>query len=243
MKSRRSSSTCHSFEDLRGLLRDRSISLPVHPCCRITKQEVEQGPQPEEKLFAEAMEGVTPMGRSNTIERIFQGKEPENSGQREDAEVLLKLADLVNHGTGFNVFDTPEYIEGTGYNIHPEVARRLHRGDYSIQARVDLHGLNATDAKEVFENFLKRAVINGKRGVLVIHGRGLSSPSEPVLKKKVLEWLTRGPWRKWVIAYSSARSCDGGTGATYVLLRMRPVSKRLKRRPALRAWGITPDSS
>ena len=133
-------------------------------------------------------------------------------------------------GIGFNIFDTPEYIEGTGYNVHPEIARRLHRGDFSIQAHVDLHGLTADDAKEVFEKFAKWAVMTGKRGVLIIHGRGLSSPSEPVLKKKVVEWLTRGLWRKWVIAYASARSCDGGAGATYVLLRQRPVSKRLKTR-------------
>jgi DNA-nicking Smr family endonuclease len=44
----------------------------------------------------------------------------------------------------------------------------------------------------------------------------------------VEEWLTRGPWRKWVVAYSSARIYDGGAGATYVLLRERPVSKRFK---------------
>jgi DNA-nicking Smr family endonuclease len=93
---------------------------------------------------------------------------------------------------------------------------------------VDLHGLLAEDAKEVFEKFLKWAVTTGKTGVLIIHGRGLSSPSEPVLKKKVVEWLTRGPWRKWVAAYCSARICDGGAGATYVLLRLRPVSKRLE---------------
>jgi len=90
------------------------------------------------------------------------------------------------------------------------VAKRLHRGEYSIQAFVDLHGLLAGDAKEVFERFLKWAVTTGKTGVLIIHGRGLSSPSEPVLKKKVVEWLTQGPWRKWVAAYSSARICDGG---------------------------------
>jgi len=235
MKSRKSSLTCRSFEDLQGLLKGKSISFPDQPCPRAASHraadhEIEAGSESEEKLFTEAMEGVMPIGRSNCIERICQAMEPGNSRQKEDAEILSKLEDLVNYGTGFNVFETPEYIEGTGYNVHPEVARRLHHGDYSIQARVDLHGLNANDAKEVFENFLKWAVITDKRGVLVIHGRGLSSPSEPVLKKKVLEWLTRGPWRKWIIAYSSARSCDGGAGATYVLLRKRPVSKRSKRR-------------
>jgi DNA-nicking Smr family endonuclease len=70
----------------------------------------------------------------------------------------------------------------------------------------------------------------GKRSVLIVHGRGLSSPSKPVLKAKVYEWLTSGQWRKWVIAFSSARSYDGGTGATYVLLRQRPLTKRFRKR-------------
>jgi DNA-nicking Smr family endonuclease len=136
--------------------------------------------------------------------------------------------DLVKYGKGFNVADTPEYIEGTGYHVHPEIAKRLHEGEYSIEAHVDLHGYTADAAKEIFEEFLKWAVFAGKKGVLIIHGRGLCSPAKPVLKRKVEEWLTRGPWRKWVVAYSSAKIYDGGAGATYVLLRERPVSKRFK---------------
>jgi DNA-nicking Smr family endonuclease len=174
------------------------------------------------------MEGVIPIQRSNYVERICQAAPPEGTREREDAETLSKLADLVKYGKGFNVSDTPEYIEGTGYHVNPAVARRLHQGNYSIQAHVDLHGYNVEAAKEMFEKFLKWAAFTGKRGVLIVHGRGLCSPSEPVLKKKVEEWLTRGPWRKWVVAYSSARIYDGGAGATYVLLRERPISKRFK---------------
>jgi DNA-nicking Smr family endonuclease len=227
MKSRKPSPTFHSFEEIRELLRAGSISLREnHP----VPQEVKKGAECEEQLFAEAMEGVKPISRENCVERVFEIDVPEGSQNREDAETLSRLRDLVQSGVGFNIFDTPEYIEGTGYNIHPEIARRLHRGDFSIQAHIDLHGLITEDAREVFERFLKSAVMTGKRGVLIIHGRGLSSPSEPVLKKKVVEWLTHGPWRKWVVAYASARSCDGGAGATYVLLRQRPVSKRMKTR-------------
>lgn len=219
--------TFHSFEDIKKLIRSGSISLPEsHP----VQQAVEKEAECEGQLFNEAMEGVRPISRENCIERMFQIDFPEGSQKREDAETLSRLRDLVESGIGFNVFDTPEYIEGTGYNIHPEIARRLHRGDFSIQAHVDLHGLIAEDAREVFETFLKWAVTTGRQGVLIIHGRGLSSPSEPVLKRKVVEWLTHGPWRKWVVAYASARSCDGGAGATYVLLRQRPVSKRVKTR-------------
>ena len=178
------------------------------------------------------MEGVHPIKKDNYVGRRAPLKLPEPSRNKEDVEVLEKLANLVRYGSGFNVSDTPEYIEGTGYNVPSSVAKRLHDGDYSIQAHMDLHGLRADDAKEVFEEFLNWAITTGKRGVLIIHGRGLSSPSEPILKNKVREWLTRGPWRKWVVAYSSARKCDGGAGATYVLLRQRPVSKRLKLKQA-----------
>jgi len=230
MKSSKSLSSLKSFRDLKVLLENRSFSLPVRRDLDV--QSHERSPDSEEKLFTEAMEGVTLISRENYVEKIFQIELPEGSRYKDDAEVLEKLKNLVKYGTGFNVSETPEYIEGTGYHVHPEIARRLHRGDYSIQAFVDLHGLLVEDAKEVFEKFLKLAVTTGKTGVLIIHGRGLSSPSEPILKNKVIEWLTRGPWRKWVVAYSSARKCDGGAGATYVLLRQRPVSKRFKMRRA-----------
>ena len=230
MKPRKPSFTLKSFQDLKGLLKTNSFSLPEYQDDDIADCDRELSPELEEELFKKAMEGVIPVPGGKYIERIFQCELPESTRGKEDAEVLEKLRILVEFGRGFNVADTPEYIEGTGYNIHPSVARRLHRGDYSIQAYVDLHGLLVEEAKEVFEKFLKWATITGKTGVLIVHGRGLSSPSEPVLKKKVVEWLTRGPWRKWVVAYSSARICDGGAGPTYVLLRPRPVSKRSKKK-------------
>lgn len=233
MKPQKSSFTFKSFQDLKALLENKPFSFPErrHHADPIGHEE-KQPPELEEEVFKKAMEGVRPISRENYIERIFQMELPASSRNKEDAEILEKLRDLVRYGRGFNVSDTPEYIEGTNYHVHPTVAKRLHQGDYSIQAFVDLHGLLAEDAKEVFGKFLKWAVTTGKTGVLIVHGRGLSSPSEPVLKKKVIEWLTRGSWRKWVAAYSSARICDGGAGATYVLLRPHPVSKHLKVRRA-----------
>ena len=236
MKPRKSFSIYNSFQDLRALLKTQTIFPPFCQKLRAARSESKLSPEMEEKLFLEAMEGVIPISREHGVESIFHIRRPEirpaeDAEKREEAEALSQLTSLVKNGAGFNILDTPEYIEGTGYNVPPEVARRLHRGDYSIQAHVDLHRLSAQVAKEVFERFLRWMVITGKTGVLIIHGRGFSSASEPVLKNKVIEWLTRGPWRKWVIAYSSARPCDGGAGATYILLRQRPVSKRLKRPP------------
>ena len=241
MKSRKSFLTYHSLRDLKSLVGAKRISFPDFSKIKVTTPEVELSPSLEKNLFNTAMIGVKPIARGKGVERNRSLKPPEfrppeDSKEKDDSETLLKLTDLVQHGTGFNILDTAEYIEGTGYNVHPEVARHLHRGYYSIQAHVDLHTLIVKDAKEVFEKFLKWAVTTGKRGVLIIHGRGLSSSSGPVLKTKVIEWLTLGPWRKWVVAYSSARRCDGGAGATYVLLRPRPVSKRMKKGKGENTW-------
>jgi DNA-nicking Smr family endonuclease len=229
MKSPKSALCLKSFEEMKELLEARSISLPDASLPPPSVNEEEPEPENEENLFRQAMEGVTRIPRPNFVERGLPLPAPEKPQTLTETEPLLKLKDLVQHGNGFEVADTPEYIEGTMYHVHPEVARRLHKGDFSIQAYIDLHRFKVAEAREAFERFIKWAVATGKSGVLIIHGRGLSSPSEPVLKQKVVEWLTRGPWRKWVAAYSSARSCDGGAGATYVLLRRRPVSKKIKK--------------
>ena len=215
------------FDRLKGLV-DRKDLPPtglVHQESQRNK-ETPGDPQPEEQLFLEAMDGVRPIARDHVVDKNSEAKPAERPIYLPENEALSRLVRLVDRGEGFIVSDTPEYIEGTGYDVHQEVARRLHRGDFSIQAHVDLHGLNVESAKEVFESFLKASVYSGKRAVLIIHGRGLSSPGEPVLKNKVREWLSHSYWRKRVLAYASAQSYDGGAGATYVLLRSRPVSQR-----------------
>lgn len=200
--------------------------------CKIARIEREE-PEDADAVFLAAMADVEPLSAVTKITKRNPASPPKIMPDDSDSEQVRKLIDLVLKGEGYSVADTPEYMEGTGYNVHPEMTRRLHQGDFSIQANLDLHGLNSAEAKKEFEAFLKRTIYTGKRAVLVIHGRGLSSPGEPVLKAKVHEWLTRSHWRKWVIAFTSAASHDGGAGATYILLRDRPVSKRLrKRKPA-----------
>jgi DNA-nicking Smr family endonuclease len=225
--------TYRPFENLKELLAKRSFDLPSGQKDGATEQranDFEHGADSDENLFQTAMADVEPImrepassdGGGVSVARVVE-QDPED-------EALSRLKDLVRGGEGFIISDTAEYIEGIGYGVNPDVARRLHQGDFSIQAHLDLHGLVAADAKEAFEQFLKEASLSGKKAVLVVHGRGLSSPTEPVLKAKVKEWLTTGPWRKWVIAFTSARACDGGTGATYILLRQRPATKRLRRK-------------
>jgi DNA-nicking Smr family endonuclease len=199
-------------------------------------------------MFAQAMKGVERLDASGHAQDL-PGPPPAIAASPPDADDLSRLEQLVACGEGFMVADTPEYMEGVGCQAPPGITRRLHRGDFAIQGHVDLHGLNAEQAQAVFETFVKQSLLAGQRSLLVIHGRGRSSPADPVLKSKVKEWLTRGPWRKWVIAFTSARMCDGGVGASYVLLRRRPLTKRQrKHRPppppaAINAHGLSPGTA
>ena len=232
MKPYKPSGTYRPFENLKALLEEKSFPLAVRrkgkPAANIVEHRAPD-PHEEERLFQEAAAGVVPIVRERVSIDKGQASPARVSEQDLEAEALARLEDLVRDGDGFIISDTPEYMEGIGYGVNPEVAKRLHKGDFSIQAHIDLHRLGVEDAQEAFEQFFKEALLTGKRAVLVIHGRGLSSPAGPVLKTKVNEWLTCGPWRKWVIAFTSARACDGGAGGTYVLLRQRPVTKRYRK--------------
>jgi len=235
VKPSESSDRIKSFKDLKALLEKKAAPLPPLPSDTSRKETApSDGPKTERQLFAEAMADVTPLSGNGRFVVPQQTRSPmetdEDPDDDPDATILEALDVLVRQGRGFIVAQTPEYIEGKSDRVHPSVVERLHRGDFSIQAHIDLHGMTVERARDAFEKFLKTSILRGRRTVLIVHGRGLSSPAKPVLKTKVYEWLTSGHWRKWIIAFSSARHCDGGAGATYVLLRHRPLAKRFRKK-------------
>ncbi len=217
------------FKDLKGKLAKSDLKRLPHavpaPVATGENDAATEGSAEARKLFMEAVEGVRPISSGRSATNVPAVLPEPLVPESEDDEALLKLRKLVDCGQGFIIADTPEYIEGLGPNVPPELARRLHRGDFSVQASIDLHGFTVAEAREVFQGFLTESVKRGKRSLLIVHGRGLSSAEEPVIKNRIVEWLGSSRWRKWVIAYASARSCDGGAGATYVLLRPHPLAK------------------
>jgi DNA-nicking Smr family endonuclease len=101
--------------------------------------------------------------------------------------------------------------------VRPQVMRRLRRGLYPSEDHLDLHGLNQSTAREYLAAFLERSRTAGARCVRIVHGKGYRSGARgPVLKVAVDLWLRR---HSDVMAFTSARAIDGGTGAVYVLLR------------------------
>ena len=230
MKSFKPKGLSRPFEGLKALLDARSVPLKDDDgSLESDSTQPATDPETDRALFEAAMADVERITANICARQNSADAEMLEPDKTEESEALLQLQQLVETGKGFVVADTPEYVEGIGYDVNREVAKRLHNGEFSIQAHIDLHGLTVESARETFDNFLKESTATGKRMVLIIHGRGLSSPDKPILKTKVIKWLTTGHWRKWVLAFTSARLCDGGAGATYVLLRKRPATKRLKK--------------
>ena len=175
----------------------------------------------ETDLFASAMAGVVPLPqhRRARIERPAPA-EGHSHPVSEEAEALAALSDLVAGITRFDITDTREYVEGVVIGLDPRLVRRLRRGDFAWQGHVDLHGFTATEARGVVDRFIVESFREGRRCVLIVHGRGLNSKDHtPVLKERLKTWLAHGHLAKVVLAFSSARPCDGGAGALYVLLR------------------------
>lgn len=100
--------------------------------------------------------------------------------------------------------------------LQQALLRRLRRGAIRPQARVDLHGLRRERAREQLSNFIDAAASQGRRTVLVIHGRGSRSAEHAVLREMARALLRDHPL---VLAYCPAVPADGGEGATYVCLK------------------------
>lgn len=101
--------------------------------------------------------------------------------------------------------------------LQERVCRKLRRGQFTIDARLDLHGMTEHEAQIAVHYFMAKCHRYDQRHLLVIHGKGKSSENkQSVLKNGVNRWLRED---KKVLAFCSAQPKDGGTGAVYVLLK------------------------
>jgi DNA-nicking Smr family endonuclease len=169
--------------------------------------------------LAQAFADVAPLAAGN---RARHAKEPVSASP---AKRLADEADALaasRHGLdatpgawdlGLEI-DAEQSFRRAG--LGADVVSKLRRGQWAVQAEIDLHGHTSDEAHDALVLFLAEARSRGWRCVRVIHGKGLSSPNrEPVLKGKVRRWLTR---RNEVLAYCEAPRHGGGSGAVLVLL-------------------------
>jgi DNA-nicking Smr family endonuclease len=159
-----------------------------------------------------------PVERSASVER--QAKRGREAAQAEAAAVHDHLRSLVEGRTRFEVSDDGRRVEGRRVDLPPDVLRKLRRGLVPVDARLDLHGMGAGEARAQLELFLRTMRARGERCVIVIHGKGEHSVhGMGVLRGEISAWLSQGASSEHVAAFATAGDADGGEGAVYVLLR------------------------
>ena len=96
-------------------------------------------------------------------------------------------------------------------DVSPDIPKKLHRGEWTVQGQVDLHGLFVDEARDAVARLLRSAEIRGERCLRIVHGKG-------VLRELVRRWLQQYPE---VMAFVQASPRDGGSGAVILLLEQK----------------------
>jgi DNA-nicking Smr family endonuclease len=170
----------------------------------------------QRRLFADSVGPVTPLPPHGRIEAGGPRPEPLPRQREADERAALQeaLSDEVDVET---LLLTDDGLSFRRAGVGPDVVTRLRRGEWAIQAQLDLHGLRRDEAREAMAAFLREAALRGWRCLRVVHGKGHGSPGrQPVLKGKVQRWLGQ---HGQVLAFAQASAPQGGAGALVVLLR------------------------
>ncbi|MCY1497657.1 Endonuclease MutS2 [compost metagenome] len=169
----------------------------------------------EKDLFTRAIGATEPLRRKAAVALAPEPPAPIPFQHQLDEQRVLResLSDEFDVTTLLDVDDAMSFRRP---GIGTDITARLRKGDWSIQAQVDLHGLRSDEAREALGGFIRNAHKQGLRCVRVVHGKGLGSPGkQPVLKTKTQRWLIQ---KNEVIAFVQAKPAEGGAGALVVLL-------------------------
>lgn len=179
-------------------------------------------------LFRQEMADVTPIKQDN---RVCPPRPKRENSLREQ----LRRAAAMDDRQDRNPLTVPEQVPRIGpmdiigakkNGVQEGVYRKLRLGKYDAQDLLDLHRVRLMDARNRVQSFLMKAYEQGLRSVLINHGKGMQGERPGFLKSYVIHWLEES---HLVLAYHSAPQNQGGSGATYVLIRKNGQSRQRNR--------------
>jgi len=120
------------------------------------------------------------------------------------------------------------FLPGKAPGLDRSSAIKLAKGKFTIQGRLDLHGMTQRQAHAALIDFIQTSFNDRKRNLLVITGKGrprgrdevgVYAEGKGILKSIVPKWLNEPPLQSLVLAVTTSQREHGGAGALYVLLR------------------------
>jgi DNA-nicking Smr family endonuclease len=217
MNAKKATFSVRPFEKLKKKIESKT-AVPVPAPARQKKKEHFT----DEELFTRAMDEVEEIEEFRSLVCAHRPKKIASHADKvdPDQEALTILGEIAEGQRPIHLPHTQEYVEWINSDFRDDLIRRLHGGQFSIQSFIDLHGCTVAEAEEELEEFFQESFKKGLRCIKVIHGRGLRSTKGARIKEAVIRRLA-GHFRNDIIAYVTARQCDGGLGALYVLLKKK----------------------
>ena len=216
-------SSVAAFADLAAIKKTLAEQERLAALALAEQQALEAARLAHKNLFANAAGKVSKLADKHVNQHgaMIQKTPPApvpRQQQRDDKAVMTEsISDEFDVTTLLEVDDQMSFLR---QGIGSDVLKKLRRGNWSIQAQLDLHGLRQDEARERLGEFLRACGKQGLRCLRIVHGKGLGSPGKaPVLKSRVQRWLVQ---KNEVLAFVQAKPADGGAGALVVLLQSAP---------------------
>lgn len=171
----------------------------------------------ETALFQKEIADVTPLKPDN---RVSHKPAKKKVRVKRHHEVDHSINDVFSDAP---VEECPDKLSFSRSGVQPSTLKKLRQGKLPIDNSIDLHGMTVAEARGYLLEFLAECEVDGSRVILIVHGKGYSSPgAKPVIKPMVNRWLRAVDQ---VLAFHSALAKDGGNGAVYVLLKKSAVDR------------------
>lgn len=140
--------------------------------------------------------------------------------------VELKVVPKISPNEVYSGSTLKDIVIGSTDNIDANTAKKFKRGEFRIEAELDLHGYTENQAFDAVCDFVKTAYLQQKRCISIITGKGLHKNDEDdifasrgVLKDRVPQWLNLPDIRPLILSVFHPEHIKGGSGAIHILLR------------------------
>lgn len=185
-----------------GLIPDNPVKLMAKKG-KISDQDL--------KTFHDALEGTKRLKSDKVILAPPKSKHPPARPRPTHPSESIRLSEALE----LPPVRGEEFISYKQEGVSNKILRNLRKGQYNVDAILDLHGKSVDEAIDSVEAFLNQCLHEKLRVLLIIHGKGRHGEM-PILKNKLNHWLREV---NAVLAFCSASPSHGSRGAIYVLLK------------------------
>ena len=141
--------------------------------------------------FADLLDNVKPLRPShkNTAEDYKSKPSPiPKEKLKDESKVLQESLEISPEYDGLQPGDSLSFCRP---GIQKNVFRKLKKGQFSVEAELDLHGMTIVQAQAALNPFIKNCQERGIRCVRIIHGKGYRSNNQGPKLKPMVNFILR----------------------------------------------------